>query len=40
MAPDLVTIVPEYRGFKYIIVRNDLVIIDPITLDIVAVIPV
>jgi hypothetical protein len=37
---DVVTIVPEYRGYKYIIVRDELVILDPDTLEIVAVIPV
>jgi hypothetical protein len=35
-----VSIVPEYRGFKYIIVGDDLLILDPVTLEIVAVIPV
>ena len=36
----IVDIVPEYRGFEYIIVRDELVIIDPETLEIVAVLPV
>jgi hypothetical protein len=36
----IVDIVPEYRGFEYIIVRDDLVIVDPETLEIVAVLPV
>jgi len=40
LPPDLVSIVPEYRGFKYILVRDELVILDPVTLEIVAVIPV
>jgi Protein of unknown function (DUF1236) len=39
--PDtIVDILPQYRGFEYIIVRDDLVIIDPETLEIVAVLPV
>ena len=34
--PDtIVDILPQYRGFEYIIVRDDLVIIDPETLEIV-----
>ncbi|MGA2127643.1 MAG: DUF1236 domain-containing protein [Xanthobacteraceae bacterium] len=40
LPPDLISIVPEYRGFKYILVRDELVILDPVTLEIVAVIPV
>jgi len=36
--PDtIVEILPQYRGFEYIVVRDELVIIDPDTLDIVAV---
>jgi hypothetical protein len=38
--PDtIVDIVPEYRGFDYIVVRDELLIIDPDTLEIVAVLP-
>jgi hypothetical protein len=33
----IVDIVPEYRGFRYIVVGDELVIIDPDTLEIVAV---
>jgi hypothetical protein len=40
ISEDIVRIVPQYRGFMYIIVRNDLLIIDPDTFEIVAVIPV
>ena len=36
----IVEIVPQYRGFDYIIVGDDLVIINPGTLTIVAVVPV
>jgi hypothetical protein len=36
----IVEIVPEYRGFDYIIVGDDLLIIDPRTLQIVYVLPV
>ncbi len=35
----IVDIVPQYRGFKYIAVRDELAIIDPGTLEIVAVLP-
>jgi hypothetical protein len=38
--PDtIIDIVPEYRGFDYIVVRDELLIIDPETLEIVAVLP-
>jgi hypothetical protein len=36
---DLVRIVPEYRGFDYFLVGDEIVIVDPRTLEIVAVIP-
>jgi hypothetical protein len=36
---DVVTIVPEYRDFDYIIVGDQLLIIDPHTMDIVAILP-
>lgn len=36
----IVEVVPEYRGFRYIVVGDELVIIDPETLEIVAVLPV
>ncbi|HEX4644760.1 MAG TPA: DUF1236 domain-containing protein [Verrucomicrobiae bacterium] len=35
----IVDIVPEYRGYDYIVVRDELVIVDPDTLEIVAVLP-
>jgi Protein of unknown function (DUF1236) len=35
----MVDIIPEYRGYDYIVVRDELVIIDPETLEIVAVLP-
>jgi hypothetical protein len=34
-----VSIVPEYRGFDYILVGDSILIVDPVTLEIVAVIP-
>jgi hypothetical protein len=37
---EIVTIVPAYRGYKYILVEEEIVIIDPRTLRIVAVIDV
>jgi Protein of unknown function (DUF1236) len=36
---DVVRIVPEYRGFDYVLVRDQILIIDPDTLEIVAIIP-
>jgi uncharacterized protein DUF1236 len=36
---DVVTIVPEYRGFDYIVVGDQLLIIDPVTMEIVAILP-
>jgi hypothetical protein len=36
---DIVRIVPEYRGFDYFLVGEEIVIVDPRTLEIVAVIP-
>jgi hypothetical protein len=36
---DVVTIVPEYRGFDYIIIGDQLLIIDPVTMEIVAILP-
>lgn len=35
----IVDIVPQYRGFRYIVVEEQLVIIDPDTLEIVVVLP-
>jgi hypothetical protein len=36
---DVVRIVPEYRGYDYVLVRDEILIIDPQTLEIVAIIP-
>jgi hypothetical protein len=36
---DIVVVVPEYRGLKYIIVGNEVVFLDPDTLEIVAIMP-
>jgi hypothetical protein len=36
---DIVEIVPQYEGFDYIIVGDELLIVDPHTLEIVAIIP-
>jgi hypothetical protein len=36
---DIVRIVPQYRGFDYVLVRNEILIIDPDTFEIVAVLP-
>jgi hypothetical protein len=38
LPPEIVTIVPAYRGYKYVIVEDEILIIDPRTLRIVAVI--
>jgi hypothetical protein len=39
LPPDVVTIVPEYRGFEYVVVGDQLLIIDPNTLEIVDILP-
>ena len=39
LPPEVVTIVPEYRGFEYVVVGDQLLIIDPDTLEIVAILP-
>jgi hypothetical protein len=36
---EIVRIVPQYRGFDYFLVEDEIVIVDPHTLEIVAVIP-
>jgi hypothetical protein len=36
---DIVSVVPQYRGLKYIIVRDQVVFLDPVTLQIVAIMP-
>jgi hypothetical protein len=39
LPPDIVSIVPEYRGFRYFVYGDEIVIVDPDTLEIVAIIP-
>ncbi|MFG5120692.1 DUF1236 domain-containing protein [Methylorubrum sp. POS3] len=39
LPPTILTLVPAYRGFQFILVRDDIVIIDPDTYEIVDVIP-
>ena len=39
LPPEIVEIVPEYQGFDYVVVGDEVVIIDPASLQIVAVIP-
>jgi hypothetical protein len=39
LPPDIVRIVPQYRGFDYFLVEDEIVIVDPHTLEIVAIIP-
>jgi hypothetical protein len=36
---DVIRVVPEYRGFDYVVVRDQLLIIDPDTMKIVAILP-
>ena len=36
---EIVRIVPEYRGYNYFLVGDEIVIVDPRTLEIVAIIP-
>jgi len=37
---DVVTIYPEWRGYNYVLVRDQIVVIDPQTLEIVAILDV
>jgi len=39
LPPEVVTIVPEYRGFDYVVVGDQLLIIDPNTMEIIAILP-
>ena len=39
LPPAIVEIVPEYRGFRYVVVGDELLIVDPASLEIVAVLP-
>ena len=39
LPPEVVSIVPEYRGFEYVLVGDQLLIIDPDTMEIVAILP-
>jgi hypothetical protein len=39
LPPEVVTVVPEYRRFKYVVVGDQLLIIDPNTLEIIDVLP-
>jgi hypothetical protein len=36
---DIVTVVPEYRGYRFFYYEDEIVIVDPVTLEIVAIIP-
>jgi hypothetical protein len=38
LPPKVVTIVPQYRGFKHFLVRDEIIIVNPNTYEIVAVI--
>ena len=39
LPPDVIRVVPEYRGFDYVVVRDQLLIIDPDTMKVIAVLP-
>jgi hypothetical protein len=39
LPPDIVSILPEYRDFRYFVYEDEIVIVDPETLEIVAIIP-
>jgi hypothetical protein len=39
LPPAIISLVPEYEGYEFILVRDDIVIIDPDTYEIVDVIP-
>lgn len=36
----IVAIIPQYRGFKYVIIQNEMIIVNPDTREIVAILPV
>ena len=36
---EIVTIYPEWRGYEFFLVRDEIVVVDPRTLEIVAVLP-
>ena len=37
---DIVTIAPRFRGFRFFIIEDEIVFVDPVTFEIVAVLPV
>jgi len=39
LPPEIIVFVPEYRGYEYILVGDEILIIDPRTLEIVAILP-
>ncbi|WFT78151.1 DUF1236 domain-containing protein [Methylobacterium sp. CB376] len=39
LPPAIISLVPAYRGFRYVLVNDEIVIIDPDTYEIVDVIP-
>jgi hypothetical protein len=39
LPPDVVRVVPEYKGFDYIVAEDQLLIIDPDTMEIIAILP-
>ncbi|MFY9292567.1 MAG: DUF1236 domain-containing protein, partial [Methylorubrum rhodinum] len=39
LPPAILTLVPAYRGFQFILVQDDIVIIDPDTYEIIDIIP-
>ena len=39
LPPAILTLVPDYEGYEFILVRDDIVIIDPDTYEIIDVIP-
>jgi len=39
LPPDVIRVVPEYRGLDYVVVRGQLLIIDPDTMKVIAILP-
>jgi hypothetical protein len=39
LPPDVVRVVPGYKGFDYIVTEDQLLIIDPDTMEIIAILP-
>ena len=39
LPPDIIAIYPRWRGYDYVLVGDDVLVIDPVTYEIVAIVP-